>query len=806
MPKVLVVARRNLASELGATILWSAQVERVFADSLSPTTFEVARALAPSLVVVDAPDPQPAATLVRRLRESAGTRRSSIVALAAGAEPRDELQKAGANAVVWPPVDPARWDPTFEALMSVPRRMRMRFPVQVLETEQATGSGGLAGNCLDISTRGMLLQSPTPLRPSESLQLRFKLPGEEQELQVGARVVRVPPATPLHAGVKFDTSRDASIPERIGAWVAAMAPDRDFGRYEPLGIEGEGAMGRVYRAFDPLAHRVIAIKTLRPEYLDGAERDEYLARFRQEAQAAAGLVHPNIVTIFDVGEDYFAMELIEGATLQALLWERGKLTLDEATEILAPVADALDYAHSTGVIHRDVKPGNIMIQPGGRPKVTDFGVAHLTSGPVTASGFAFGSPSYMAPEQVTIGEATHATDLFSLAIVAYETLTGHKPFPGVTVSGILHSIVNGEPQAPSQWDPAFAGHVDMVFKRALSKDPKERFKTASAFVSALTGRRSANSATVRVTGQPMVAPSAETLDLRATRKPWRTDRMRALAAAAAVAVVVAGGLWLRRGNAAPAVATAQVSIATDPPGAVVLVDGNVAGNSPLVVPRLPAGPHMVRVERPGFKPDERTVQVPKTGALPVSLQFALKAVPGTLTLDSDPRPAVVRIDGADVGTTPLRELSLDPGSHEARLERQGFEPWSETLSVGPGDTINRVVLLRALASRRPEPGAPGGSVRRGDLVELRPGVTPPLRLSGNPAPYPDAARSRKLHGVVTVELTVTEDGLPTDISVVESPGEPLGQALLAAVRNWRYQPAQKEGVQVKVRIRESQTF
>ena len=162
-------------------------------------------------------------------------------------------------------------------------------------------------------------------------------------------------------------SKDTAVPETASR----------FGRYELQEEIGEGAMGRVYKAWDPLVRRVVAIKTIRSEYLTHETSQEYLRRFRREAQAAGRLSHPNIVSIYDVGEDYFVMEFLEGVSLQAILAHRAVLPLAEALRILTPVAEALDYAHHAGVIHRDVKPANIMIQPDGRPKLMDFGVARL---------------------------------------------------------------------------------------------------------------------------------------------------------------------------------------------------------------------------------------------------------------------------------------------------------------------------------------------------------------------------------------------------------------------------------------------
>src|SRR4051812_14717034 len=272
-----------------------------------------------------------------------------------------------------------------------------------------------------------------------------------------------------------------------------MAPRR-FGRYEVEREIGEGAMGRVYRCFDPLMKRVVAIKTVRKEFLTRETRDEYLRRFRREAQAAGRLSHPNIVSVFDVGEDYFVMEYLEGSTLQVILRDRGQIPADEALRILTPLADALDYAHRSGIVHRDIKPGNVFVLVDGRPKLMDFGVAHLESSSMTAQGHFFGSPSYMAPEQVSGGQVLASADLFSLGVVAYEMLTGHRPFEGASITAIMYRVVNEEPPPPRQWDFHLPPVFDDIFRRALSKNPAERFPDATSLARALEYREFAGGA------------------------------------------------------------------------------------------------------------------------------------------------------------------------------------------------------------------------------------------------------------------------------------------------------------------------
>jgi serine/threonine protein kinase len=200
-----------------------------------------------------------------------------------------------------------------------------------------------------------------------------------------------------------------------------------LGRFEVRARIGEGTMGRVFSAWDPKLARMVAVKTLKTDLLASATAAEYRKRFRREAVAIGSLSHENVVRVFDVGDDFLVMELVPGETLRTRLQRRLRLEPDEALRLLEPLADAIDHAHRTGIVHRDVKPANVIVQPDGQPKLMDFGVAHLTASVITAAGQAIGSPAYMAPEQIAGQEPDGRADVYSLAVVAYEMLTGLPP-------------------------------------------------------------------------------------------------------------------------------------------------------------------------------------------------------------------------------------------------------------------------------------------------------------------------------------------------------------------------------------------
>lgn len=256
-----------------------------------------------------------------------------------------------------------------------------------------------------------------------------------------------------------------------------------IGRYQIESEIGRGAMGTVYRALDSVLERTVAIKTLNPDLPEDLIT-EMQARFVREAKSAGRLNHPNIVTVYDAGVAgdvaYIAMEYLEGQSLQQLMQSGVSLPFDKIADIVAQVAEGLDYAGRFGIVHRDIKPANIMVSPAGLAKITDFGVARVPSSSMTQAGRVLGSPKYMAPEQVLEQPIDPRADIFSLGVVLYEMLVGKTPFerPGLDVLSLLDLIVK-EPVAPvSKQRPEFPAGVDAIIERALAKEPAQRFQRA----------------------------------------------------------------------------------------------------------------------------------------------------------------------------------------------------------------------------------------------------------------------------------------------------------------------------------------
>jgi serine/threonine-protein kinase len=258
-----------------------------------------------------------------------------------------------------------------------------------------------------------------------------------------------------------------------------MTSTNTLGKYE---ITREIARSNdiVYEAIDPAVGRRVALKELcLPPNLTGAQKRERIERFLREGKAAGKLAHPNIVTIYDVGQDgdrfYIAMEFLEGQTLREVLQMRGALPVKEAVGIALALCSALAYAHSLGVVHRDVKPENVQILPGGHVKLTDFGIARIMSEPsITADGQVFGTPSYMSPEQVSGRQIDGRSDVFSLGVLLYEMLAGQKPFTGDTVVTITYNIMNTDPPPP----PGVPPYIVAIIRKAMAKDANMRYQTA----------------------------------------------------------------------------------------------------------------------------------------------------------------------------------------------------------------------------------------------------------------------------------------------------------------------------------------
>ena len=315
---------------------------------------------------------------------------------------------------------------------------------------------------------------------------------------------------------------------------------RRLGKYELHTLIGEGAMGIVWKAYDTVLRRYVALKLLSSHFRKTKEMQE---RFLREARAAGAIQHPNIVTVYDLGEAdgqlFIAMELVEGRDLSDIITLREPMALERKLDLVIEVLDGLHFAHQRGVIHRDVKPSNVRVVPDGRVKIMDFGIARLQSTDTSDAASIVGTPTYMAPEQITNGAITAATDVFAVGCMLYELLSFQKPFEGESVHGVLYQVLTTEPKPLRTVAPSIPAALERVVGKAMNKVPHERYESAAQMQSSLIAIRTALSGAGDETTQrlgirwtPLPAPILK-LVTQAPMK-WRITVLSALAAVVAL--------------------------------------------------------------------------------------------------------------------------------------------------------------------------------------------------------------------------------------------------------------------------------
>lgn len=381
-----------------------------------------------------------------------------------------------------------------------------------------------------------------------------------------------------------------------------------IGKYEIRGRLGAGAMGTVLDALDPVIERRAALKIIPKPAADDAEGQESLARFKREAQAAGRLNHPNIVAVYDYGEDadraWIAMELVEGGTLKQLLDRGERMPVSETLRVMGQMLAGLDYSHKRGVVHRDIKPANLMLTNEGQVKIADFGIARIENSSMTQVGTVMGTPAYMAPEQLRGEPVDLRADIWASGVLLYQLLTGEKPFEGGYAS-VLHKALNSEPTPPSALSVTAPRGFDGVIAKAMAKRPEDRFQTASAFATAIEAAAGAavapppaSDATV-VAAPPRAVPPAPALPSAPAVIPARKGPPVALIGGGVALLVAAGvGFLMLGGSPAPpeppsgAPVTAAVTPRPGPPTAAApsLTPLPAAPVPTLPAPTVPATP------------------------------------------------------------------------------------------------------------------------------------------------------------------------------------------------------------------------
>lgn len=311
-----------------------------------------------------------------------------------------------------------------------------------------------------------------------------------------------------------------------------------IGKYQILEILGQGAMGIVYKAVDPDIDREVAIKTINfgPQIEDGDE--EIVKRFGREARAAGKLTHPNIVTIYEVGRagdmTFIVMQYVEGKSLQQLIAEKKKFTDEEILCLFSQICSGLDAAHRKGIVHRDIKPGNILIDREGNAHIVDFGVARVETSTMTTTGTTLGTPSYMSPEQVMGKMVDSRSDLFSLGVVLYEILTGERPFRAENVTTLIYKIINEKPPAMSSIRENIPLNYEHVVNKALAKNPDDRYQSCFELAQDLTAKQECYEPTLQM----------DTSSLKLKRHPGKGRKIALFLVGGAMIVIALGAAYL----------------------------------------------------------------------------------------------------------------------------------------------------------------------------------------------------------------------------------------------------------------------
>ena len=333
---------------------------------------------------------------------------------------------------------------------------------------------------LSLLTLGYVLVTLTNLLRTK--KSKAKVDAEEKARDFGELVEAIPEPLHTNATKAFDPLVGEPRHEGVQFFDTGVRPT--LGRYELVGEIGKGAIGVVYKGKDPKLHRTVAVKALRLSEFDDDRVKEVKDRFFREAESAGSLTHPYIVTVYDCGEEkdlaYIAMEYVEGENLGQYVTTGHLLSIRDTLDIVARVADALEYAHRKNIVHRDIKPANIMrIKGGNEVKVTDFGLAQFTSSSKTKAGMLFGTPFYMSPEQVSGKKVDGRSDIFSLAVVLFEMLTGQRPFTGDDIASLMLRLVNEKHPSPRAINPRIPRVVEDILDKALEKDVGKRYQRAA---------------------------------------------------------------------------------------------------------------------------------------------------------------------------------------------------------------------------------------------------------------------------------------------------------------------------------------
>ena len=476
-----------------------------------------------------------------------------------------------------------------------------------------------------------------------------------------------------------------------------------LGRYKITGTLGRGAMGVVYKAYDPLIERTVAIKTVDHTSLSREEAEDFERRFKREAKSAGRLNHPNIVTIHDVGRSddlsYIAMEFLVGQSLREIMDSGHELSLVRIAEIAAQIADGLAFAHSNDVVHRDIKPANIMVLNHDVVKITDFGVALLPAGGHSLDGTTCGSPKYMAPEQITGKTPDGRSDIFSLGTVLYEMLAGRPAFTGDDLSSILYQVLNEAPPLPSTYYPSLPHGFDRIVARAMAKSPEKRYQNAAEMsadlrkyrrYAKLEKKRQRTGDDAHGSDKPVSPGEAESGEPFHVAPDLRRRALR-YGVPGVLGVLLAGALlwWNLTPSTVDVKSDTVVNAAQNAPQNATTVEEVPLALPAAEAPSQPPVPETpVAINEP---PSVAQVVAPDAASEPAKSETSeateTPAVAPAVPNEGRVRLAIapwgeVYVDNRKVGISPpLTEIKLKPGKHTIEIRNGDFAPYQQSINL-----------------------------------------------------------------------------------------------------------------------------
>lgn len=518
---------------------------------------------------------------------------------------------------------------------------------------------------------------------------------------------------------------------------------KKLGRYEVTAELGQGAMGIVYKGVDPMIGRTVALKTLKTEGVAPDQLAEFKRRFAQEAQSAGRLAHPNIVTIYDVGEEqglaYIAMEFIKGKALDEYISEKSPFSIDQIVSIMTQICDGLGYAHKNGVIHRDIKPANIVLTTDHIAKITDFGIAKIASTSATQTGMVVGTPSYMSPEQITGRGVDNRSDIFSIGAVFYELLTYEKAFPGDNITTVMYRVVHENPTPISIANMAVPAQFDQIVMKAIAKNPADRYpdaetmgreiqnykNTAGAQLGATQAFNPAEyqgtvmmSSQTAATMMAAATPAANaTASLASATSQIQTDPKKKptgliLGAAAVVCAIILYLIFGRSTADVPTIGTAavpvdgksslQVSLNILTGTAVLDTANYTIQDGQLLLSNITAAEHELLVKHEGYEDFKTKLLFAENEQK--KLDVAMKLMPiqfpagvDTAYLTVSAKPDIIAVQtntGKFIGYTPLEKIPFPAGKHTLVFSKENFESQNKDIDLKKKREVKATPVLQ----------------------------------------------------------------------------------------------------------------